>query len=418
MRIKTRTFEKCAVFLVFLFYASTNSFWGYRLFHDSDIFPAVACLLPIFLYFIYYCTAGLHTRNTAACLIFALYAVIVMWSSFNPKLILFYGMCVTLLLDSSISDTTGLLKRFFLFSLLFAFGSFINLFLPALYRSVILPFFSGSSQYARLIRWSNRSIYFIIPGFANQTSFNACHFVYGIGYFLCCRIGGGKIGFKKWVILGLLSICLVLTNKRAHFLFLILSLAITYYATGDNKQKGKRILIVTLIGIVLSIVLYYLITRVNVGVFIKLNTMLTRMADDEDVTSGRSAMYAAAWKYFVQNPLFGIGWEKSPVIIPELRGKHVHNIYIELLCETGIVGFTVFAAFFGYALYSAIRNARKAKSQDEKTSASFCLFMQLFFLFYGMTGNPLYDPPYYIPYFIICAFSIHGSHSRNAKRLN
>ncbi len=418
MIIKTHTFEKCAVFLVFLFYASTNSFWGYRLFHNSDIFAGAACLLPIFLYFIYYCAAGLHTRSTAACLILAMYAVIVIWSSFIPKFILFYGMCVTLLLDSNISDTTDLLKRFFLFSLLFAFGSFINLFLPGLYRSVILPSFSGSSQYARLIRWSNRSNYFIIPGFANQTSFNACHFVYGIGSLLCFRIGGGKIGFKKWVILGLLSICLVLTNKRAHFLFLILSLAITYYATGDNKQKGKRILILALIAIVLLIVANYLINNVNIGVFIKLRNTLTQLEDGEDVTSGRSAMYAAAWKYFVQNPLFGIGWEKSPVIIPELHGMHVHNIYIELLIETGIVGFTVFAAFFGYALYTAIRNARKAKSQDEKTSAGFCLFMQLFFLLYGITGNPLYDPPYYIPYFIICSFSIHELRSCNARRLS
>ena len=417
MLIKTHTFEKCAVFLVFLFYASTNSFWGYRLFHNSDIFAGAACLLPIFLYFIYYCAAGLHTRSTAACLIFAMYAVIVIWSSFNPKFILFYGMCVTLLLDSSISDTTDLLKRFYLFSLLFAVGSFINLFLPGLYRTVILPFFSGSSQYARLIRWTGRISYFIIPGFANQTSFNACHFVYGIGSLLCFRIGGGKNGFKKWVILGLLFICLVLTNKRAHLLFLILSLAITYYATGDSKQKGKRILILTLIGIVLLIVLNYLITRVNIGVFIKLRTMFTKIADDEDVTSGRSGLYAVAWKCFVQNPLFGIGWEKYP-IMPDSNGSHTHNIYLELLCETGIVGFTVFAAFFGYALYTAVRNAKKAKSQEEKTSASFCLFMQLFFLLYGITGNPLYDPPYYIPYFIICAFSIHGSHSRNAKRLN
>ena len=409
------TFEKCAVFLIFLFYASTNSFWGYRLFHESDIFAAAACLLPIFLFAVYYCRTGLRIRVTTAVLILAMYVVIVLWSSFNLKCVLIYGMCVVLLLDSSISDTSDLLKKFYLFSLLFAVGSFIYLFLPALYRSAILPFFSGSSQYSRLIRWTRRTSYYIVPGFANQTSFNACHFVYGIGYLLSCRIGGKKIESKKWLVFIVLFMCLVLTNKRAHFLFLFLSLAIAYYATGDSKQKGKRILILVLIGFVLLIILYYLIYKVNIGVFIKLRNMFSLMNDDEDVMSGRNVLSGIAWETFLQNPLFGIGWEKYPSM-PVSRGMHTHNIYLELLCETGIVGFTVFAAFFGYALYTAFRNCRRAKSQEEKTSASFCLFMQIFFLLYGITGNPLYDPPYYIPYFIICAFSFYQtSYERQRK---
>lgn len=406
MKIKSYTIEKCALFLVFLFYISTNAFWGYRLFHESNIFPAMASLLPIFLFIAFYFITGFHIRIPATILTLAIYAVTVIWSGFDPKMILFYGMCATMLMDSRISDTSDWLKWFYLFSLLFIVGSFINLFMPGLYRSMILPAFAGSKSYEKLLSWSRMGATLIIPGFTSQSGFNAPHFVYGIGYILSCRIVE-KVGFKRWLIFGLLLVCLVLTNKRAHFLFGILSIAIAYYATGEKKYRSKRFLILVLSGIAGLIVVYFLITSVDVGVFRKLNLMLTQISDDEDVTSGRIELYAVAWKHFLQNPIFGIGWEQYPFLPDGLGEMHTHDIYLELLCETGIVGFTMFAAFFGYSLYTAFRNSRMAKSKEEKMSASFCLYMQLFFLLYGITGNPLYDPPYYIPYFLTCAFSMH-----------
>ena len=104
MKIKSYTIEKCALFLVFLFYISTNSFWGYRLFHESKIFPAMASLLPIFLFIAFYFITGFRIRIPATILTLVIYAVTVIWSGFNPKMILFYGMCATMLMDSRISD--------------------------------------------------------------------------------------------------------------------------------------------------------------------------------------------------------------------------------------------------------------------------------------------------------------------------
>ena len=407
MIIKLPNLEKSAVYLTFLLYISTNSFWGYRAFHENDLFAAAACLAPICLFLAHYINVKWRIPVTVLIVSVTIYALIVVRSGFYPKMILFYGMCLMLLLDTQIAETPAQLKHFYYFSFLFALGSFVNLYLPGIYRRVILPAFSGSSQYGRLLEWFGRRSYRIIPGFANQTSFNAGHFVYGIGYILCKRFTYAKKMRMEWAAVAVLGICLVLTNKRAHFLFLIFALVIAYYYSGEKSKKGKRLAILVMVG-VLGIALFLtLLPRLNIGVFRKLNTTMEALEsdNDEDVMSGRGGLYEVAIKHFLRNPIFGIGWERFR-FLPDLPGSmEAHNIYLQLLCETGVIGFGIFVGFFIYGLYIAGKNCREAETEEGRHMASFCLFMQIFFLLYGLTGNPLYDPPYYVPYFIVCAFS-------------
>lgn len=402
MKFKVPGFEKAAVFLIFLFYASTNSFWAYRLFHESNIFPALASLIPVFLLLCHYRKTRLEMHIGLLLTVFSIYFVIVLWSSFSFKMILFYGMCVTLMLNTGIAEKPEYLKYFYYLALIFAVGSFINLFLPGVYRSVILPAFSGSSQYLKLKRWSRS--FRIIPGFANQTSFNAPHFVYGIGFILCANFTWRKKQKLNWLILAVLFLCLILTNKRGQFVFLLVSLVAVYYISGAGVNKSRRVLILIAAGILVYLFMLYLLPKLNIGVFFKLNTMLEQLENNEDITHGRLDLYRLAIEYFLKNPIIGIGWEGFRKL-PGLQGGQTHNIYLELLCETGIIGFSFFSVFFIYAFVTAMKNCSSARSESDRFLSRFCLFMQLFFLLYGISGNPLYDPPYYIPYFIACTYS-------------
>lgn len=55
----------------------------------------------------------------------------------------------------------------------------------------------------------------------------------------------------------------------------------------------------------------------------------------------------------------------------------------------------------------------------QKTMSLFSLFLQLFFLIYGITGNPLYDFIYYMPYLFACAytFSLYGALTRGETEI-
>jgi hypothetical protein len=343
-----------------------------------------------------------------------MYMMIVISSGFSAKMILFYGMCTVMLFDTQISEKPHYLKMFYYMSFIFLLGTFIYLYFPSIYRSRILPVFAGSSQYERLVSWTNRTVYLIVPGFTNQTSFNACHFVYGLGYLFCSSFAGEKLNLRKIIIAVLLFISLVLTNKRAHFVFLYIALIVAYYMVGDKSRKINRIASAIGISILFITVLYFLINNVRIGVFIKLRQSLADFENDDDLSASRGVLNSLAIRFFIENPIFGIGWENFGPKVGS--GIHTHNIYLQLLCETGIVGFSVFVSFFVYAFNSAIRNCKLAISQEERTAAGFCLFMQVFFLLYGTTGNPMYDPPYYIPYFFCCAYSINKRYEPVVKK--
>jgi len=133
-------------------------------------------------------------------------------------------------------------------------------------------------------------------------------------------------------------------------------------------------------------------------------------AESGDVTLGRTAFWTLAIEEFKKHPIFGIGWGEFQKINP--RGWHAHNIYVQILCETGIVGFSLYLIWFLYFLVTTtsifLKERKRIIVVSEKNEkwiiTSFCI--QAFFLLYGITGNPIYDKEMFIPYFVACAATL------------
>ena len=90
---------------------------------------------------------------------------------------------------------------------------------------------------------------------------------------------------------------------------------------------------------------------------------------------------------------------------------NVHNIYIQLLCECGIIGFIAFVLFFLWNIVSAIKKLRRVALTPDCDSKiriilTFSVMYQVFFLMYGLTGNPLYDAPTLVVYILCCTASM------------
>jgi O-antigen ligase len=134
-----------------------------------------------------------------------------------------------------------------------------------------------------------------------------------------------------------------------------------------------------------------------------------KLSDEGNIDAGRSDLYALAFSLFKTSPLLGIGWGKYKYIYAALNPLdiftiQVHNVYLQLLCETGIFGFIIFVSAFIASFVFAVRlfvNYRKKKIELPENSSyilMFSLFMQTFFLLYCFTGNPLYDFQMLYPY--------------------
>lgn len=208
---------------------------------------------------------------------------------------------------------------------------------------------------------------------------------------------------SKYALLALLClVALFMTGKRAPLVFAIFAILVTYLVCAEASALKKFFTVIS--GLLGGAILLYVASFNIEGIGATLGRFEAFFTNNEtvDVSNGRFLLYGIAINYFKSAPLFGIGWRefsKRVVVFfnEDSSFRDTHNVFLQLLCETGIVGALVFFALFAVSLIITIHLilAHKRKELDLSETArfglAFSLMTQVFFLCYAMTGNPLYD---------------------------
>jgi len=283
-------------------------------------------------------------------------------------------------------------------------------FMPGFYRGYVVDLFPDSKL--RLIRWYNSGC---MPGLTNHYSTNGMFMATGLVLSLSRMQQNRKL--SDWGRSLIFVIALLLTGKRAHFIFGAFTLfMMTYYW---QRSRGGNVLNrwFRFIGIILVLL--------SVGVIVissvpALSTFLQRFQLDsgsDDISSGRFMLWSLAVQSFLKHPILGIGWEMfkpsvSVLYMASDRLFDVHNVYIQLLCEVGVIGFALYMWWFircfmkSAAVYRRPGFMRSLNGR-ERNRINFALGFQIFFLLYCFTGNPLYDREMFFPYFLSCGIALH-----------
>ncbi|MBR0485383.1 MAG: O-antigen ligase family protein [Oscillospiraceae bacterium] len=207
-------------------------------------------------------------------------------------------------------------------------------------------------------------------------------------------------------------IALFLTSKRGPLLFCGVAIVMIYFLSG-KKNVVKKIVIFCLIGIV------------TVGIFLvlakyipELSYTIERFSDSgEDGSSQeRKEMWKLAIKMFKEHPIFGNKTYSYRLQYAKTFGSRFmthgneayqkylnsHDVFLQVLAENGIVGLILFAFAYFQMFFSSIRTyflVREVESDYKIVAAAlFSVAIQIYFLFYCITGNPMYD----IFYFYYC----------------
>jgi O-antigen ligase len=90
------------------------------------------------------------------------------------------------------------------------------------------------------------------------------------------------------------------------------------------------------------------------------------IAREGSSVSTRDVNYAMAYRLFLGAPALGIGWGNfsTAVSILGLTSPYPHNLFLELLAETGLAGTTAFVVVFAYLLLKFFRSGDETEEKS------------------------------------------------------
>ena len=166
----------------------------------------------------------------------------------------------------------------------------------------------------------------------------------------CYLLGRGKWKrLAKWTF-GLGVIALFTTQGLGGLLGFLASLVLAIFFFARTAKRKAALLGVLCVAVCLMYLFLQVFSPVHTN---------RELASDAYI---RFALWASAWNLFTQSPVLGIGWGNFTNVFglgdPYFVADKVaaHNLYLQLLAETGVVGFL---AFF----YLVVRTWKEAQRQ-------------------------------------------------------
>lgn len=199
-----------------------------------------------------------------------------------------------------------------------------------------------------------------------------------------------KAQYKNFILYVIGLGAIFLSGKKSIILANILTLLICFAILEKNKIEYliKKFFGYFVLG---TIILLLINTRIPL-----LDNIISTIASTDDISNGRLEMFETAWISIRENLWLGKGFGATY----RLYSQGMHNIYIQLLYEIGIVCTILFVIFFVCKLANNFKYIGKVYSTESRYILNFSLYIQLVFLIYGLSGNALFYYSTLLIYFI------------------
>jgi O-antigen ligase len=288
-------------------------------------------------------------------------------------------------------------------SIIYALGTIAQYLFTDSFNQIIFKFTTSMTQERiESVTWRG---YF--PGFGfGKTGLAAGYIAIGLGLVSFNReLKSKKQRIIDAIIFIILLVGLILTGKRSSILWVAAALPFVHICLGAGREKLKRLIKMSALVILILVVVVILFQAFDAGAYFSRIGKIYRALEAGDGISGvrevrgRLILFKAAWEIFLANPIFGIGWNQFIKATSGLLAYDylVHNIYLQLLSEMGLFGFTAVMVplIYSYVLTYKYVNLLLMQ-QDTKNSLwikglSFSLYYQTYFLLMGLSEYVLYS---------------------------
>lgn len=207
-------------------------------------------------------------------------------------------------------------------------------------------------------------------------------------------------------------LALMVTTKRSHTLILLVGILLIEYIMEPFKARALlRIIGTAVVLLLVGIIIYNIWGTGNaVGRLIYSLLQFESGTDINEISSNRIDIYDQAielWRTSIKTIWLGNGWGNFKNLFTRFNGiATAHNVFLQLLCENGILGLLCFGSVMIATLLRSIKNMLYFKSSDYAWISIICFYIQFHFTIYCFLGSPLYDTICLIYYILaVCVSS-------------
>lgn len=199
------------------------------------------------------------------------------------------------------------------------------------------------------------------------------------------------------IICIVIGVGILVTQSRAPLLAVMTSVPVLLFfsylkAHRERDIRPKRnIRIVILAGIALVATLLVYKSAYFAATFERYQMLFASLERPQGTVALRLVLWSAAWKAFLSSPIVGIGIGNFRLvyqIIPEVAitelwkrvaNMSAHNVFLQYLAETGVLGASALLALAGKGLMTSMRSLRRSFNQrDIQVSISLVVAMFIF----------------------------------------
>ena len=220
----------------------------------------------------------------------------------------------------------------------------------------------------------------------------------------------------------LLNGLVLISGERAAFAYYCLSfLFIVIFMKGYKKLR----LVLSACLLIVTIIIISIFDQVKNRMVSSPASTITKSI----FTPAHDSLIRTSYSMFLDKPLVGHGPKMFRVICKDEKYAtgvtpcmtHPHNFYIQLLAETGIIGFSFLFSAFAYVLYCAYRQFKSIALRQKRylTDYQVCLLAGILITVWPITTNGnFFNNWLMIVYSLPVGFYLHSIYGKNRENIS
>lgn len=351
-------------------------------------------LLPIFLFFVF-CVL-FYVKNGVSFSVLSLMAMpfvvltacCFLFDATEDRFMLWGICCIILLLSCAFDlDTLLPLKMTIGIGLFHSLFIIFSLVFKEAYFDIIERYFVNYGVMVNFIKSG-----YGYPGFCHNVIFTSFYLFVAEGASLVLLFFSWEDKRKRalnFLLLLFFVFCIFLTGSRGSSLVAVLLSASILLLDRRTRRFCVCLIVFGFLCLCVLCSVMIIVPSVFEGIPLleRLANSLLAFKNGYDVSSGRVDLWRKAIEVFKCHPVWGIGinsyWYYSET------SMQVHNAYLQVLCEQGLIGFTLFIVPFVYSLVLCLKNYNRIQSPKGRGAMAFVLFMELKMFFESFIENTL-----------------------------